>query len=82
MADFTTMEKLQVQQSAQFGATVRFGDKVLHTDMSCLHGFYCTVYEFVDDPDEVDEIEARLNMVAERLGFEDGGHALKWGLTR
>ena len=82
MADFTTMEKLQEQQSAQFGATVRFGEKVIHIDYSFQHGFCCFVYEFVDDLNEIDEEEARLNFIAERRGFEDGGHAIQWGLTK
>ena len=82
MTNFTTMEKLQEQQSAQFGATVKFGQKVIHTDYSFQHGFYCQVYEFIDDLDEIDEVEARLNLIAERLGFEDGGHAIQWGLTK
>ena len=81
MADFTTMERLQENQSAQYGVTVRFGEKVIHTDYFHGKGHYCKVYEFVDDLDEFDEIEARLNLIDSKEGFEDGGHALLWGMA-
>ena len=82
MADFTTMERLICNQSAQRGVTVRFGEHVIHTDYTWGKEFYCQVYEFIDDPRDFGEIESRLNLIAEKEGFEDGGHAIQWGLEQ
>lgn len=82
MADFTTMEKLAMEQNTQYGATLRFGDHVVFTDMY-YDGFVCEVYEFIDDPDDgFFDIERRLNLVTRKDKFEDAGHAVKWGLER
>jgi len=81
MAEFTTMENIQCRESAQSGVTVRYGEHVIHSDYLWGYGYYCQVYEFIDDLEEFDEAEARLNLIASKDGFEDGGHAIQWGLT-
>lgn len=80
MADFTTMEKLQMKVSAGYGAVLQFGDHVLVTDLN-YKGFTADIYEFIDTPKETGlaAIECRLNHIAhaEQI-FEDNGHAIAW----
>ena len=83
--DFTTIEKLQMQVSATYGAVIKFGDRVFVTDCHWKGGFTAAIYEFVEAPDEigVSEIECRLNLIQtadER--FEDNGHAIAWCMTQ
>lgn len=70
-----------MQQTTQYGSTLKFGEYVIFTDM-LYNGFICKVYEFVDDTDDFDAIECRLNLISEKQGFEDGGHAVQWGLEQ
>lgn len=41
---FTTIEKLQLNVSASYGAVVQYGDKVLVTDISWKGGFTAEIY--------------------------------------
>lgn len=78
---FTTIEKLQLNVSASYGAVVQYGDKVLVTDISWKGGFTAEIYEFVEFPEDtgLGDIECRLVpwAVAEET-FKDNGSALKW----
>ena len=78
---FTTIEKLQLNVSASYGAVVQYGDKVLVTDISWKGGFTAEIYEFIEFPEDtgLGDIECRLTpwTVAEET-FKDNGSALKW----
>ena len=78
---FTTIEKLQLNISASYGAVVQYGDKVLVTDISWKGGFTAEIYEFIEFPEDtgLGDIECRLVPWAEaEETFKDNGHALKW----
>ena len=82
---FTTMEHLQMQISASYGAVIKFGDKVFVTDCHWKGGFYAAIYEFVETPEEtgLSEIECRLHLIqtaTER--FSDNGHAIAWCMAQ
>ena len=75
--EITSMENLQLKVSS-YGAVLRYGDKVLVTDIAW-KGFAAAVYEFVESPEEdgLADIECRLNLLemTDEV-FEDGGHAI------
>jgi hypothetical protein len=81
MKKITTMEKLICEQEPQYGATLKFGEKVICVGTEW-DNFYCEVYEFIDDLDEFDELEARLSLIDYKDGFDDNGHAVAWGLSK
>ena len=78
---FTTIEKLQLQVSASYGAVIQYGDKVFVTDISWKGGYEAEIYEFIEFPKDtgLGDIECRLTpwMVSQET-FKDNGHALKW----
>ena len=75
---FTTIEKLQMQVSASYGAVIQYGDKVFVTDITWKGGFTAEIYEFPEDTG-LGEIECRLSPYAEaEETFKDNGHALAW----
>ena len=78
---FTTIEKLQLAVSCTYGAIVKYGDKVLVTDMHWQGGFTAEIYEFIEFPEDtgLGDIECRLTpwAVSEET-FKDNGSALKW----
>lgn len=81
--EITSMENLQLKVSS-YGAVLKYGDKVLVTDIAW-KGFAAAVYEFVEDPEEdgLADIECRLNLLemADEV-FEDGGHAIAWCMEK
>jgi len=82
---FTTIEHLALETNSGYGAVVRYGDRVFHTDMKWNGGFFAHVYEFIDDPEEtgLGDIECRLSLIAEaKESFEDSGHAIEWCLKQ
>ena len=64
---------------------MQFGDYVFATDIHWQGGFTAEIYEFIDDPKELEfgVIECRLNLYekAEKR-FEDAGHAIEWCINR
>lgn len=83
--EFTTIEKLQMQVSASYGAVLQYGDKVLVTDIFWKGGFTAEIYEFVETPEEtgLGDIACRLapwKKADER--FADNGHAIAWCLAQ
>ena len=79
--EFTTIEKLQMKVSAGYGAVLKYGDKVLVTDIHWKGGFTAEVYEFVEAPEEtgLGDIECRLSPWKKASEtFADGGHAIAW----
>ena len=78
---FTTIEKLQLAVSCTYGAVVKYGDKVLVTDMHWQGDFTAEIYEFIEFPEDtgLGDIECRLTpwAVSEET-FKDNGSALKW----
>lgn len=78
---FTTIEKLQLNVSASYGAVIQYGDKVFVTDISWKGGFEAEIYEFIEFPEDtgLGDIECRLTpwAVSEET-FKDNGSALKW----
>lgn len=82
---FTTIEKLQMQVSASYGAVIQYGDNAFVTDCHWKGGFTAEIYEFVETPKEtgLGDIECRLapwGKTDER--FEDNGHAIAWCMTQ
>ncbi len=83
MTDFTTMEKLACKKTAQFGAVIRNGSKVIYVDCNYRGRFFAEIYEFIDEPDiDFDQIECRLSLLGRDDTFKDGGQALKWALNK
>lgn len=81
----TTIEQLQMQVSATYGAVLKFGDRVFVTDCHWKGGFTATVYEFIESPEEtgLSEIECRLNLILTTDEcFADNGHAIAWCMTQ
>lgn len=79
--NFTTMEKLQLEISAGYGAVIKYGDKVFVTDLTFKGKHRAEIYEFIETPEEtgLGDIECRLLPWAKSSEtFEDSGHALKW----
>ena len=75
----STMERLQMAVSPSYGVVVKYGEKVLVTDVHWQGGFEAAVYQF-KNPEQTD-IEAPVELVQtapER--FEDAGRALAWGM--
>lgn len=82
---FTTIEKLQLDVSASYGAVLKYGDKVLVTDINWRGGFTAEIFEFVEFPEDtgLGEIECRLTPWAKAdETFKDGGHAIAWCLSQ
>lgn len=80
----TTMENLSMKVCAGEGAVLKFGDKVLVTDIAW-KGFIAGVYEFIETEEEtgLGYIECRLNLIAMSGDlFEDGGHAIAWAMAQ
>ena len=80
----STMENLSMRITAGEGAVLKFGEKVLVTDIAW-RGHIAAVYEFIEDPEEtgLGYIECRLNLIAMAdQTFEDGGHAMAWALQQ
>lgn len=78
---FTTIEELQNNSSITYGATVKFGNKVFHTNLNWKGEFSAEIYEFTAKPDEGDfgSIETPITLVKKANEvFEDNGHALAW----
>lgn len=84
MSEFTTMENLQCQVSAQFGAVLKYGNKVIVTDYSYNRDYCAEIYDFIDVPGEsgLGDIECRIALVQKEIGFEDNGHAVAWALEQ
>ena len=83
--EFTTIEKLQMKVSASYGAVLKYGDKVLVTDIHWKGGFTAEIYEFVESPEEtgLGEIECRLSPWKKASEtFKDGGQAIAWCLNQ
>lgn len=82
---FTTIEKLQLEVSATYGAVLQYGDKVFVTDINWQGGFTAEIFEFVEFPEDtgLGEIECRLTPwgKAEET-FKDGGHAIAWCIAQ
>ena len=81
----TTMEHLQMQVSAGYGAVLKYDDKVFVTDCHWKGGFTAAVYEFVETPEEtgLSDIECRLNLIAKANEmFVDNGHAIAWCMAQ
>ena len=81
MDRFTTMEHLSMETNPTYGAVIKYGDRVFHTDITWKGGFSARVYEFIDDPEEtgLGDIECRLSLITEaKETFEDSGHAIEW----
>lgn len=82
---FTTMEHLQMQVSASYGAVIKFGDKVFVTDCHWKGGFTAAIYEFIETPEEtgLGDIECRLHLIqTANERFVDNGHAIAWCMTQ
>ena len=82
---FTTMEKLQMQVSATYGAVIKFGDRVFVTDSHWSGGFTAAIYEFIETPEEIglDDIECRVHLIkTANERFVDNGHALAWCMAQ
>ena len=82
---FTTMEHLALETNPTYGAVIKYGDRVFHTDLTWKGGFSASIYEFIDDPEEtgLGDIECRLSLIAKATTeFEDSGHALEWCLRQ
>lgn len=83
--EFTTIEKLQTKVTATYGAVLKYGDKVLVTDIHWKGGFTAEIYEFIESPEEtgLGEIECRLTPWKKASEtFEDGGHAIAWCINQ
>ena len=81
MDRFTTMERLSMETNPTYGAVIKYGDRVFHTDLTWKGGFSASIYEFIDDPEEtgLDAIECRLAPWEKATEtFQDGGHAVAW----
>lgn len=81
MKGFTTMEKLQCNVSASFGAVLKYGDKVFVTDVNWRGGYIAEIWEFIETPEETGlaDCECRLNLFTKsEVSFEDNGHAIAW----
>ena len=81
MAGFTTMEKLQCNVSASFGAVLKYGDKVFVTDLNWRGGYVAEIWEFIETPEETGlaDCECRIELVkTSENSFEDNGHAIGW----
>ena len=82
---FTTIEKLQLEVSASYGAVLQYGDKVFVTDINWQGGFTAEIFEFVEFPEDtgLGEIECRLTPWEKAdATFRDGGHAIAWCLSQ
>ena len=82
---FTTMEHPALETNPTYGAVIKYGDRVFHTDLTWKGGFSASIYEFIDDPKEtgLGDIECRLSLIAKATTeFEDSGHALEWCLRQ
>ena len=82
---FTTMEKLSEKVTCSYGSVVQFGDYVFAVDIHWQGGFTAEIYEFVDEPNELEfgVIECRLNLHEKAENrFEDAGHAIEWCINR
>ena len=80
----TTMEHLDEMRFGTSGAILRYGEQILVVGMECW-GFHAAIYEMVETPEETGlaDIECRLNLLeASTELFEDGGHAMAWGMKR
>lgn len=49
---FTTIEKLQLEVSASYGAVIQYGDKVFVTDITWKGGFTAEIFEFIEFPED------------------------------
>ena len=81
MAAFTTMEKLQCNVSASFGAVLKYDDKVFVTDLNWRDRYIAEIWEFIETPEEtgLEDCECRLELVkTSEVSFEDNGHAIAW----
>lgn len=80
----TSMENLSMKVSAGEGAVLKYGDRVLVTDIAW-RGFIAGVYEFLETEEEtgLSYVECRLNLIAmSEETFGDGGHAIAWAMTQ
>ena len=80
----TTMENLGMKVTAGEGAVLKYGDKVLVTDIGW-KGFIAAVYEFIETEEEtgLGHIECRLNLIAMAAEiFPDGGSAIAWAMRQ
>lgn len=78
----TSMENLSMKVSAGEGAVLKYGDRVLVTDIAW-KGYIAGVYEFLETEEEtgLSCVECRLNLIAmSEETFEDGGHAIAWAM--
>lgn len=75
----STMEQLQMSVSSSYGVVVKYGEKVLVTDVHWQGGFEAAVYQF-KNPEQTDiEALVQLEKIAPTR-FEDAGHALEWAM--
>ena len=85
MTDFTTRERLECEVNTfHNGAVIDYGERVIAVYEHCFKGCIAEVYELIETPEETgfDRIECRLQLIAERSGFEDTGHAVKWAMEQ
>lgn len=85
MTEFTTREKIEERlYSAHNAAVIDYGDCIIAVEEQRRRGCIAEVYELVDDPNEtgIPRAECRLQLIADRNGFEDTGHAVAWALEQ
>ncbi len=79
---YTTMRELR-RTTSEYGAVIRYGDKVFRVDGNEHDGYTVEVYEFVEMPDEIGlpEDECRLEgVVGKGRRHRDAGSALHWAI--
>ncbi len=85
MTEFTTREKIEERlYSTHNAAVIDYGDCVIVVEEQRRRGCIAEVYKLVDDPNETGfaREECRLQLIADRIGFEDTGHAIAWALEQ
>ena len=83
--ELTTIERLQEQVSATYGAVLHFGDYVFVTDCHWRGGFTATIYTFDQTAGDAgaSDIERPLKPVEKAdQHFTDNGHASAWCIAR
>ena len=79
----TTMENLDGYVGSGYGAIVKYGDKVIVTDVSYRGEFIAAIYKFDRKAESMGSsyVESDITFLkASEKTFEDGGHAIEWAL--
>lgn len=79
----TTMERLEMYMGSGYGAIIKYGDKVIVTDVSYRGAFIAAIYKFDRKAESTGSsyIENGITFLkASEKTFEDGGHAVEWAL--